>query len=392
MSHSELALQALKKLFEDSQKFQAGLRVRIAEIKGAGLKPYHAMRHLPDKERYEFTLMSAQEMGAVELYWEGAANQARRIIRIRLKNLTQLSIFLGEPIYLDTYSQAEEMLSSHLLQYPVLREVLDQWRQLKKVRGHGPDRAIEWLQAAQTMEFLRFRHGNPGMPIRNLSVRLFKDSKLIERILMPIEVLATGNIESSGLDKASLLALTGLYKEEQPILMAGCVSVKRSRVTSLLDAPYSGLSPQSILGLGKTPPSRVLTIENLTTFHETAKSEFDMNTLLIYSAGMVSPAWREMYKRILRDLPSTVPLYHWGDIDEGGFRIASVIAQTARECGFTLQPFSMDPDEVSEKDRRPASLKTLERMREFAIKSGWPELGEKVYQAGFVVEQEALEP
>ena len=113
--------------------------------------------------------------------------------------------------------------------------------------------------------------------------------------------------------------------------------------------------------------------------------------LLIYTAGMPSPAWRAMYGRLLESLPPTTPINHWGDVDEGGFRIASTIATVARAAGFSLRPYGMSPDDVPVKMRVKASAWTLERIHHFACAAGWFELGQAMREAAFVSEQESLE-
>ena len=70
--------------------------------------------------------------------------------------------------------------------------------------------------------------------------------------------------------------------------------VRRERGAFPLDRPYCALPPATVLGL-ESAPSRVLTIENLTTFHVWARQNCDSNVLCIYTAGMPSPAWRAMY-------------------------------------------------------------------------------------------------
>jgi hypothetical protein len=135
----------------------------------------------------------------------------------------------------------------------------------------------------------------------------------------------------------------------------------------------------------------VITIENKTTFHSEAKRRQDEEVLLIYTAGMPSPAWRTMYRRLLESLPPATPISHWGDVDEGGFRIAATIAAAARTAGFSLQPYCMTPADVPLKMRVPASVRTLERIHHFACAAGWPELGQAMREAKFIAEQEALE-
>ncbi len=93
---------------------------------------------------------------------------------------------------------------------------------------------------------------------------------------------------------------------------------------------------------------------------------------------------------MLAELPTEVPVFHWGDIDEGGFRIAATLAQDARTVGHSIQPWSMHPDDVPTELRSKATPRTLDQIRLFARAAGWTALGESVAQAGFTVEQEGL--
>lgn len=204
------------------------------------------------------------------------------------------------------------------------------------------------------------------------------------------DILLSGSIEDSPRAAAQVWQELGLFREEHPVLLAGHVHIARDRSTSLIDAPYMGLPAAAILR-ALSLVTEVITIENKTTFHSEAKRRQDDKVLLIYTAGMPSPAWRAMYRRLLESLPRTTPIYHWGDIDEGGFRIASTIAAVARVAGFSLQPYGMSPEDVPLKMRVRASARTLERIHHFACAAGWPELGQAMREAGFVAEQEALE-
>ena len=181
----------------------------------------------------------------------------------------------------------------------------------------------------------------------------------------------------------------GLHREEQPALCAGHVEVMRQRVSALLDAPYSGFPPATVLGVASRP-ERVISIENLTTFHTEAKRLCDEPVLLLYTAGMPSPAWRAMYGRLLASVPAEVPLFHWGDFDEGGFRIAAVLAEDARKAGRQLQPWRMHPDDIHEEMRVEASDRTVERMQQFARRAGWEDAAAAIGEARFYTEQEGF--
>lgn len=105
---------------------------------------------------------------------------------------------------------------------------------------------------------------------------------------------------------------------------------------------------------------------------------------------MPSPTWRAAYSRLINSVPQDIPIRHWGDVDEGGFRIAALIAADLRALGRTLTPYRMHPDDIAESDRRPASDALAIRMSNYARNAGWEELARDLLTAKFTVEQEGL--
>ena len=135
-------------------------------------------------------------------------------------------------------------------------------------------------------------------------------------------------------------------------------------------------------------PSAVLTIENLTTFHGWARQQCDSNQLCLYTGGMPSPAWRTMYLRLLNDLPRATPVMHWGDIDEGGFRIAAHLSRCAAEVGHIVRPWKMRPADIPPSLRRAATPHTVNRMVKYANEAGWNDIAHELAEAKLVAEQE----
>ena len=386
-----LARRLLLKLLHAGDRNVAGTRSREAALTASGLAEYRENRSLQAKEAFETTFAAAQAEGAVRLTWEGRREEHGFIKRVEIADLAALARFLGLEIHSATVERAAAQLQPFQDLFPVLEEVIARWSRIQAVRTSQATDVGDWLDAIRVIDYARSAttEGRMATPIREASARLFKDSKRIEKLVGPVDVLLCDAIEGRGREPAEVWQELGLYREEQPALLAGRVVVCRTRGASLLDAPYTGLPPASVMGLDGSP-AQVLTIENLTTFHSEAKRRCEEDLLIIYTAGMPSPAWRAMYRRLLRDVPAGTPVLHWGDVDEGGFRIAARLAEEATHAGHTLQPWRMRPEDVPEEMRRKAQPSTLERMRRFAAAAGWVPLGEAVVAAGFTVEQESL--
>lgn len=382
---------ALMKLLTSGDRAKAGLRSIPPALTRSQLAAYQAIRSLAEKEAYEATMKSARAVGAVSLAWPKDIGEEGFIERVDLVDLEALANLLGVNTAESKLERAKSHVAPLVQDYPVLNDVLARWACLKKVRSFGPEDAQDWVDAARVITFMNgsLEIRTVDEPIREVSGRLFKDSKRIEKLTAPLDVLLAGDVEAEIRGPADVWQEIGLFREEQPARMAGKVVVERTRVTALLDAPYGAFSASSVTKLAGIP-KMVMTVENQTTFHSEARRRHDEEVLLIYTAGMPTPAWRAMYVRLLGGLPSSVPVYHWGDIDEGGFRIASILAQEARSAGHILQPWMMHPDNVPEDQRVKAKPHTLERIQRFASAAGWETLGREIANAGFTVEQEGL--
>lgn len=385
------ARSALTKLLEAGNRATAGVRSTRPALTRSQLADYQATRSLADKEAFEAAMKAARAEGAVALSWEKGFGEDGFIQRVELLDLDALAKLLGVETAANRLERATTQFAPLLPEFPVLNDVLARWAGLKTVRTFGPEDTQDWVDAARIIRFMTAARENrtADEPIREVSARLFKDSKRIEKLAVPVDILLTGDVDAENREALDVWQEIGLFREEQPIRMAGRVTVARTRVTSLIDEPYGAFSAPSVVGLVSTP-KLVMTIENQTTFHSEARRRHDEEILLIYTAGMPTPAWRAMYVRLLSGLPPEVPVYHWGDIDEGGFRIASILAREAKSAGHIIQPWMMHPDNVPQDRRVQARAHTLEKIQRFASAAGWEALGRQVAAAGFTVEQEAL--
>jgi hypothetical protein len=391
MSASAIARDLLAKLLDAGNKHAAGARARTPALTATHLKPYRDLRSWQQKQECDETFLAARDAGAITLQRDKLNPKDGLFERIDLVDVQALARFLGRSTYADQLAETAAQLEPLKTEFPVVLELVARWSGMAKVRGLGPQDAVAWIDAAKTVRACTARSQDEvAAPVREFSARLFLDSKRIEALTCQLDVLLSGSVEEKPRAAAQVWQELGLFREEHPVLLAGSVHIARDRATGLIDAPYLGLPAASIQRVA-SKVTEVITIENKTTFHSEAKRRQDNSVLLIYTAGMPSPAWSAMYMRLLVSLPPTTPIYHWGDVDEGGFRIASTIAAVSKAAGFKLQPYAMSPDDVPPSMRVQASTRTLERIHHFACAAGWPDLGQSVRDAGFVSEQEALE-
>lgn len=387
----QLARTLLEKLLADAEKAAAGRRIRPSALTKSNLTKYHLCRSLQAKEAFETFMQAASAVRAINIVIGDRGAEEGFIKRVELADSRLLADFLGKVPAEVLLANAKGLLAPFTERFPVLVEVLQHWEQLRPVRTFTAVDAQDWVDAVRVIEFAKenLNLGVVSVPINEASGKLFKDTKRIKKLAAPIDVLLAGDVDVENRPPFEVWEEIGLFREEHPVRMAGKVIIERERLTDYLDSPYTGLPASTIKRLA-SKPLMVMTIENQTTFHCEARRRCDEEVLLIYTAGMPNLPWRAMYARILKNLPTDVPVYHWGDIDEGGFRIASVLAQEALRAGHVIKPWQMHPDNVPVEHRRPASANTVNKMVHFAEVAGWTSLGEAIAVAKFTVEQESL--
>jgi hypothetical protein len=385
----ELGRNLLEKLLTAGERTAAGRRSRPPVLTAGQLELYRSGNSIQQKESFDATMRAAQASGAIRLHWDGDVADNGFVERIELDDARALAGFLGKALNADRVEAAVRALQGYVGTFEVLGEVMERWQRLNLVRGLGPESTADWIDAIRVMQYAQGAGGPLSVPIREASARLFNDSKRIEKLAGPLDVLLSGRCDVGGRPSVEVFQELGLFREEQPVRLSGKVLLRRERLTALIDRPYMALSASTVLGFGAAP-KKILSIENLTTFHSEAKVRCDDEVLMIYTGGMPTPAWRAMYRRLLSESPAGVEVCHWGDVDEGGFRIAALLASDARSAGVGLQPWRMAPDDVPLAARRVAQPGTVSRMAQYARVAGWERIAEHIEQCGFTAEQESL--
>lgn len=216
------------------------------------------------------------------------------------------------------------------------------------------------------------------------------DSKALEHNLSSIASTISRLSELSEtqamLDAEELLAVAGIKRLPQPVLVCGAISLDELPFPKM---PFVGVPAECAgrVNLDRQP-AYVMTIENFSSFvryvREVAK---DDDGLVIYSGGFPSRPALETIVKLARQ--ARAPIYHWGDMDGGGVRIFRYIEQRLASIGVSLQPHMMNADllrKVGSKAQGPIRIGA--NMKESAIL----ELARLIEDTGLVHEQEEFDP
>ena len=363
----------------------------------ASAREYLALRTLAERETFHARVALAERAGAIAVQRDQHRGDGERLLRLTVIDLDALAVHLGVTLLHARVAEAAEVLSPWLPHFPVLDDVLAAWRSDRKVRGQGPEAATDVADAALAVR-ARLADQSHERILRRESARLFagraQASKRLEQLTPWLDLLSSGQLVADGpLEKEHVWASLGLRREPQPLLIAGTGTVLLDGELELpLATTFLGVPLDALQGV-RTDAACVLSVENLASFHDAARAPGVDRTLVLYTGGMPSPAWRQAYARLLRSLPADVPVWHWGDIDEGGFRIAAVLADTVSRSGNRLRPWQMSPAEVLPIEGADTSVPApdvLQAMCRWAERAGWTGIADALRAQPLHLEQEAL--
>ena len=163
-----------------------------------------------------------------------------------------------------------------------------------------------------------------GHDMRTFSTREGGDSKLIERNENAILSYVYHGGERPEGTLREILARGGSVKITSPVSVSGPFSMGGVPVGQALS--YCGIPIHQLADISlDRQPDYVLTIENQVSFHRHAvEINGDRRGLVLFTSGQASIAFKEFYGHLVEQL-SSVPFFHWSDIDGGGLEITRTI-------------------------------------------------------------------
>ncbi len=255
--------------------------------------------------------------------------------------------------------------------------------------------------------------------LREFSVLYFHDSKLaekeIEKAVSVIVRFSEGDA-LKGLDTAEVLEEHNIYKNPTLLILKGggrfCMECRSTEDRPPEKSGNQDLA-ESVIDLRSVPggigiansdinriqwsrehkPKKILTIENLTSFHQWRQRESeDGFALCIYLGGYHNHTKRQFLKNLHQAYPQA-EYYHFGDIDCGGFRIWKDLCE---KTGIPFRTFHMDCDTYIQylgwgRDLTQQDRKILLQMGEDPFFKEQKGLFALMLEAGKKIEQECVE-
>ena len=298
------------------------------------------------REAFEAVLRDAATSGAVTLEAD-KGELAHLLARVRLADSAILYRFLGRTPASEQAAEAGARLRRDTRGLPHVQELVGEmaaaWLNDRTWLGLGKDdlaTAAAFLTALDAV-----RQGDFGRrDMRTVSRKRTGDSKLIERHAGRIArwLKATGQGEETATARETLAAI-GLEKHPQDIKVAGAVTIDG---TALPELAFVGIPADAADRIRPVRADTLITIENLASFQRYAREARRANELVIYTGGFPARA----VGRAIATVASRVDaIWHWGDIDAAGVRIALVVQ---RHACRPVRLWMMDPGLAKRSGRR----------------------------------------
>jgi len=388
------ALTRLLALAENAAARESTGKPITLRLSAASFPDYLHLRSASEKTECNAAFLLAEHRGAISVRWDARAGDRAHAERLDLVDGQMLAKHLGVTPRWNAVGVAREALEPYFVRYPALDGVMDCWRRGVTARGTRPSNVSDWLDAIRIVEHCATLRGQ-DVPVRRASAKLFGDSKRIQSLSAQVDVLTQGSVSSPVRDEEEVLQELGLVRFPPTWMLSADAEAICAAGTVKVVAPYVGVAPTAVQAIQVSESTGCLmTVENLTTFHEAAQRRSDRPDIaVLYTGGMPSPSWCRVYALLLKALPASASVVHWGDVDPGGFRIAGHLAALCEAAGRHLQLHSMSGTVSQPEDglaRCSLGTGELSQIRRICERWGWQQAATDAEAHGRAIEQESM--
>lgn len=413
--YDELVLNALLDRYERSVLYDGKNQIRVDvsfPIREKSLPEYFDETSTKYDVIHE-QLETLEAKGYIRLVWRGKknghildkctlneakVNEVYFLLHRKPRKIKELRILTICDQYLTGDSDVRDAVLRSFLFW--IKEQLETGNSIKKYVDIDEPEMLEKLCLLLT----RILRNKEEIYLRRFSLRVFQDSKVAEQMMTRACAIIRHFTENSSIKDLTseendvLLEEFNIYRNPSWIMMKGAAGLTMggSRI-ALADIPEGiGIANTSLGEIcwdREAGPEVILTIENLTSFHQW-KSDFTKTktVLCIYLGGYANHVKRAFLKELSDTFPEAL-FYHFGDIDCGGFMIWKTLCEGT---GIPFRLFHMGMAEyekylpygkaLTERDR-----KRLEAMRQDPFFARQQELFERMLREGKKLEQECMD-
>lgn len=225
--------------------------------------------------------------------------------------------------------------------------------------------------------------------IRNFSEMVFHDSKRLQSILNPISRILMDYSDGIG-EKETILAQYNLISNPGYVYIKGDWQIWCQEQHISVNMFHGGIAVSSdaldAIDRIAVPGGAVISVENLTTYHDTKESQ----GAIIYLGGFLNTVRTSLLKKLYAFEPDA-RYFHKGDLDPYGFLI---LENLKKKTGIPFEPLEMDLDTLRQ-CHRAGHFRPLDEADKKAITSpvlvDYQSILQYMIQHNCKIEQECFE-
>ncbi len=362
-----------------------------------------AARHAVYFERFEVqqavnqAMTDLAERGLLRLHW--VKGQAHLLDKVDLvpEHAAELYALLGRQPRADQAAALRGLLLAQSAPAGWAADFIH-WA-LAQVEAHKSPVPLKLGEAGHNRDLLRalaaLAQLNEPTLERTLSVQLFGDSKRLEELRSEIVGILSRfspQAEPFADDDRALLAAHWLERVPEYIALAGPLQLRVSGqlcdcapFAPSLALPAPLIRQAEIAGCSATA---LLTVENATTFVDVCRQR-PVDLLVIYTAGFASPTLTQFLRRFHAAMPGCT-VWHWGDLDAGGFRILRHLRKSVPLQALAANPALLDHHRPHLKPLTDNDRQSLAALRPDPVLADCRALIDQMLTENLKLEQEVL--
>lgn len=351
------------------------------------------------QDEFHRVLRDAERAGGIALEQDRLGRFTGEFARVRLVDPDKLYRFLVRaPAGASAATAHQAILAAipEILADPFFRDIerdaITAWRANKSFLGLSVSEIDTFLTVLRLTYGVRNLSGR-DIDHRTFSRRTVKDSKALERMEGRVaQLLRRHDPKFIGEEPREILEASGIVRRAHllqvrgPLLLSSNALSIQGTGNAFIGLPWLAVKQAALAHA----VDYVITIENPTSFWRYS-TEMDGNYLALLTDGFpardVLSSMAHLVRHALLLAPET-PVYHWGDIDAGGLRIAAHLEDA---FGIHVQLHQMEPRLARAFGSPLQSQKGLGRL---AMRSG--EIGQLALwlrsEEAKMLEQEELDP
>lgn len=346
-------------------------------------------------------LMQLERRGYVKLIWKnGKVGHILETCVLNLESLEAAYQYLKRSPKREKQLGLEQVLHTFAKQNPVMHhfchELLGKLARGESVKRYASLDDPEALSELCKLVCCILENQNE-IYLREFSVLHFGNTKLVEREMTKaaeiIRRFGSGDLGTlEELSAEQILEEFNILRNPSWVMMKGQGVFRIGNDTVHLEGLAGGMGIHSgdfdkVCWRKEWPVNRVLTIENLTTFHRIQEPD----TLIVYLGGYHNRVKRRFLAGIYENFEAAV-YQHFGDIDCGGFLIWKNLCERTK---IPFETYHMDVEQLEQYEAYGRALtendrKKLGVMCRDPFFAGVVPVFERMLEMGKKVEQEAI--